>query len=123
MYCVDINFDEASKAWMRNKKKLGNGVYSYICGTKKRTKSGYCRNDPFNVTRRKKLMKLPGSEYYLGGTRRQVFGLEWEPCLVHKKLTVIQDFWYTHIDCTESLISFDSKEALDANFITKHLKK
>jgi hypothetical protein len=27
---VDIDFDNASRAWMRNKRKLGNGEYSYI---------------------------------------------------------------------------------------------
>jgi hypothetical protein len=26
---TDINFDDASKAWMKNKVKLGNGVYKY----------------------------------------------------------------------------------------------
>lgn len=29
IYDVDIDFDEASKAWLQNKKKLGNGCYSY----------------------------------------------------------------------------------------------
>ena len=31
MIDIDINFDEASKEWMRNKKKLTNGRYEYIC--------------------------------------------------------------------------------------------
>jgi hypothetical protein len=26
---VDINFDEASKAWNKNKIKIGNGCYQY----------------------------------------------------------------------------------------------
>jgi len=26
-----IDFDEASSAWLANKKKLGNGMYSYVC--------------------------------------------------------------------------------------------
>lgn len=29
---VDINFDEASKYWLANKKKLSNGCYTYVCG-------------------------------------------------------------------------------------------
>lgn len=29
----DINFDEASEAWMRNKKRVGQS-YIYICGHK-----------------------------------------------------------------------------------------
>lgn len=28
---VDIDFDEASKAWKANKKSIGNGCYTYIC--------------------------------------------------------------------------------------------
>lgn len=30
-YEVNIYFDEASKAWMANKKTTGNGNYKYIC--------------------------------------------------------------------------------------------
>lgn len=30
-YEVNIDFDEASKAWMDNKKSTGNGNYKYIC--------------------------------------------------------------------------------------------
>ena len=26
-----IDFDDASKEWMKNKKKIGNGMYVYIC--------------------------------------------------------------------------------------------
>lgn len=26
-----IDFDEASKAWKKNKKYIGNGMYKYIC--------------------------------------------------------------------------------------------
>ena len=32
IYQVDINFDEAHKAWMQNKKQLPNCTYAYICG-------------------------------------------------------------------------------------------
>ena len=28
---VNIDFDEASKAWKENKKSMGNGTYKYIC--------------------------------------------------------------------------------------------
>ncbi len=42
---VAIDFDEASKAWNLNKKKLGNGCYEYIC--KSTTKTGQlCKNTP-----------------------------------------------------------------------------
>ena len=48
MYKVYINFKEASSAWLRNKKKLGQGMYKYVCGAKKRSLGGslYCRNNP-----------------------------------------------------------------------------
>jgi len=28
---VEIDFDEASKAWRENKKSIGNGSFKYIC--------------------------------------------------------------------------------------------
>jgi hypothetical protein len=28
---VDVDFDEASKAWRENKKSIGNGSFKYIC--------------------------------------------------------------------------------------------
>ena len=31
-YTVDINFDEASAEWRRNKKQLANGTFVYVCG-------------------------------------------------------------------------------------------
>lgn len=31
LYEVNIDFDEASKAWKQNKKSIGNGYYKYIC--------------------------------------------------------------------------------------------
>jgi len=37
-YEVNINFDEASKAWMENKKSIGGGCYKYICKRKRITK-------------------------------------------------------------------------------------
>ena len=38
-YIVNIDFDSASKAWLQNKKRSGEGYYTYICGhlTKKGT--------------------------------------------------------------------------------------
>ena len=44
-YNVNIDFDEASKAWMINKKKIGDGSYTYVCGIT--TKQGKpCQNKP-----------------------------------------------------------------------------
>jgi hypothetical protein len=31
LYEVNIDFDEASEAWKKNKKSIGNGQYNYIC--------------------------------------------------------------------------------------------
>lgn len=31
LYEVNIDFDEASKAWKANKKYIGNGSYKYVC--------------------------------------------------------------------------------------------
>ena len=31
LYEVNIDFDEASKAWKANKKSIGNGSYKYLC--------------------------------------------------------------------------------------------
>ena len=31
LYQVNIDFDEASKCWRKNKKLIGNGCYKYIC--------------------------------------------------------------------------------------------
>jgi hypothetical protein len=41
---VDIDFDDATRAWKMNKKSIGNGCYKYICI--KITKTGkQCKND------------------------------------------------------------------------------
>ena len=43
LYCVDIDFDEASRAWHANKKSIGNGHYKYICTIEKNgIKCGKC---------------------------------------------------------------------------------
>jgi hypothetical protein len=50
---VDIDFDEASKAWRENKKSIGNGSFKYICcadkngkkcGVKCMDREIYCRS-------------------------------------------------------------------------------
>ena len=35
MFIVDINFNEASREWRKNKKYLGNGSFQYIRTNKK----------------------------------------------------------------------------------------
>lgn len=44
-YEVDIDFDEASEAWKKNKKRLENGNYRYICGYDTH-KGNQCQNKP-----------------------------------------------------------------------------
>ena len=41
IYEVNIDFDEASKAWQSNKKSIGNGSYKYLC-CKKNIKNKNC---------------------------------------------------------------------------------
>ena len=44
LFQVEIDFDEASKSWLENKKSIGNGCYKYTCI--KITKTGKkCKND------------------------------------------------------------------------------
>jgi|TARA_B100001250_G_C19766238_1_gene774899 hypothetical protein len=45
MLPVNIDFDEASKAWMKNKVKIGEGSYKYVCGAKCKDGTS-CRNPP-----------------------------------------------------------------------------
>jgi hypothetical protein len=35
LYEVNIDFDEASRAWRSNKKSMGNGQYKYVCVSEK----------------------------------------------------------------------------------------
>ena len=53
LYDVDIDFDGASEAWNRNKKRIGNGSYKYVsCNDcKAYTKSGHpCKKKtPFDL--------------------------------------------------------------------------
>jgi hypothetical protein len=34
LYEVNIDFDEASRAWKSNKRTIGNGSYRYLCAKK-----------------------------------------------------------------------------------------
>jgi len=40
---VNIDFDEASKYWNSNKKKLPNACYQYVCGFQKQN-GNFCKN-------------------------------------------------------------------------------
>lgn len=45
LYTIEIDFDEASKEWNANKRKVGNGCYKYLCNYK--CKSGnLCKREP-----------------------------------------------------------------------------
>lgn len=44
----DIDFDEASKEWMKNKKKKGNGFYVYKCAHWSESKKQYCKHKVFS---------------------------------------------------------------------------
>jgi len=39
---VNIDFDEASRYWNSNKKKIANGCYKYVCGFEKRN-GNFCK--------------------------------------------------------------------------------
>jgi len=41
LYTVDIDFDDASAAWRKNKKSIINGCYKYIC-TVETTRGNIC---------------------------------------------------------------------------------
>ena len=40
-YIVDIDFEEASKEWMRNKRHTGGGTFAYRCMHYSKTKQKY----------------------------------------------------------------------------------
>ena len=48
IYSVEIDFDEASRAWRANKVKLDNGCYKYVCGKLLKNNSSYCLRKPCN---------------------------------------------------------------------------
>jgi|694.fasta_scaffold15380_9 hypothetical protein len=39
----NINFDEASEEWKKNKKSIGNGMYKYICQVVNTNKNICCK--------------------------------------------------------------------------------
>lgn len=43
-YVVDIDFEEASREWLKNKKKKPNGYHIYKCAHWSETKNDYCKN-------------------------------------------------------------------------------
>lgn len=43
MYKVEINFDQSSKEWRKNKRYLGNGLFEYKCKHICKNNS-YCKN-------------------------------------------------------------------------------
>ena len=49
---VHIDFDDAHDCWMENKRRLGNGMYVYICGkllkNGKKCQRAQCDNNGFN---------------------------------------------------------------------------
>jgi hypothetical protein len=49
LYDVDIDFDDASKEWRKNKKSLKHGNFKYCCGVKKQC-GKICKK---NITHRK----------------------------------------------------------------------
>jgi hypothetical protein len=48
-YSIDIDFDEASRAWNANKRSIGNGEYVYICGKQMRN-GRICKKDQESTT-------------------------------------------------------------------------
>jgi hypothetical protein len=44
---VNIDFDEASRLWNSNKKKLSTGCYEYVCG-KELENGHFCKRKPKN---------------------------------------------------------------------------
>lgn len=48
VYQIDIDFDEASRAWNENKRSIGNGEYVYICGKKMRN-NRKCMKSPYET--------------------------------------------------------------------------
>jgi len=42
---INIDFDEASECWRKNKKSIGNGCYKYICIRETKTGNN-CKRKP-----------------------------------------------------------------------------
>lgn len=47
-YSVEIDFEEASGEWLKNKKKRPNGFYVYRCAHWSKTHNRYCKCKVFN---------------------------------------------------------------------------
>lgn len=48
MYQVDIDFDDASKEWRKNKVETGNGTFRYRCAHLSIKKQQFCKNPLFS---------------------------------------------------------------------------
>jgi len=42
---VNIDFDDASRCWLQNKKRLACGTYVYVCGAELKA-GGFCQKKP-----------------------------------------------------------------------------
>ena len=71
-FSVNIDFEEASKEWRRNKKNMGHGFFQYRCGAQK-SRGKYCRKLPHSIQIEQRVRKC-----------KPLFG-EWEYCSYHKK--------------------------------------
>jgi hypothetical protein len=49
-YEVNINFNEASRAWHQNKKKQLSGTYKYVCGAVLKN-GNFCQKPATNQTK------------------------------------------------------------------------
>jgi len=47
MYQVDIDFDDASKEWRKNKVAMENGTFRYRCAHFSTKKQEFCKNRTF----------------------------------------------------------------------------
>lgn len=43
---ININFDDASKEWQKNKVSIGNGAFRYRCAHFSVKKQQFCKNKP-----------------------------------------------------------------------------
>ena len=46
---LEFDFDHSSECWKANKKSLGNGCYSYICGSLLKN-GNYCQRSPLKYS-------------------------------------------------------------------------
>ena len=69
-YKVEIDFDEASKAWRRNKKKNG-GSFKYVCGRPRKSDGEPCQAPPVKWARSRR-------------PKNELFVRDWGPCRFHE---------------------------------------